>query len=171
MQAEEDPRVIDLRLSSSRNTSFDVKFRRGLSQRSLAAEYNEWEKATFNTSRIFELSQDPEKSDDRKGHIDDFLQDNTHRFKDQNSTRHGIKHGIRLLVFETIYGHVGVSAILILVYSAFRSVQYKEHFFMKRSLEGTDWESLAKDKSSWLVQCQKQYDGKLPHTTSRTRSK
>lgn len=161
---EEDPRVIDLRLSSSSNPSFDVKFRRGLSQRSLAAEYDEWEKATFNTSRILELSQNPAISDHRKGHIDHYLQVNIHRFKDQKSTRHGIKHGIRLLVFETIYGHVGISAILILVYSAFRSVKYKEHFWMKRSLEDTAWESLAKDKSSWLTQCQGQYDGKSPCT-------
>lgn len=56
---EEDPRVIDLRLGSSPNPSFDVKFRRGLSQRSLAGEYNQWERETFNISRVIELSQKP----------------------------------------------------------------------------------------------------------------
>ena len=160
---EEDPRVVDLRLGSSPSPSLDVKFRRGLSQRSLAAEYNQWEEEIYKTSRVTELSQNPATSDDRKGHIEEFLQVNSHRFKDKNSTHHGIKHGIRLLVFESICGYAGVSAILILVYSAFRSVRYKEYFTMKRSLENTLWELLAKDKSSWLVHCQERYDGKFPY--------
>lgn len=159
---KEDPRVIDLRLGSSPSPSFDVKFRRGLSQRSLATEFNQWEKANFQSSRVLELSQNPATSDDRSGHIDGFLQANALRFQDKSTTRNGIKHGIRLLVFESIYGHVGVSAILMLVYTAFRSVKYREYSIMKEYLE--KWKSLARGKSSWLTQCQENYDGKSPYT-------
>ncbi|KAI3096024.1 hypothetical protein CBS147333_9660 [Penicillium roqueforti] len=158
---EEDPRVVDLRLGSSPNQSFDVKFRRGLSQRSLATEYDGWEKENFHTSRIYDLAQDPSTSDDRKGHMEQFLEVNAHRFQDRNTTLHGLKHGIRLLVFESICGYAGVSSILMLVYSAFRSVKYLDFHPLKEYFKSSAWCSLASEKSSWLVQCQERYDEKI----------
>jgi hypothetical protein len=167
---EEDPRVVDLRLGSSPNQSFDVKFRRGLSQRSLATEYDGWEGENFHTSRIYDLAHDPSTSNDRKGHMEQFLEVNAHRFQDRNTTLHGLKHGIRLLVFESICGYAGVSSILMLVYSAFRSVKYEDLHLLKEFLQNSAWCSFASEKSSWLVQYQERYDGKYSSIIDRTRS-
>lgn len=161
---QEDPRVVDIRFCSRPN-SLNLKFRRGLAQRSLALEYDNWERATFQSSRVSELHQDPKMSDKKQsghGHIQEFLQLNANRFKDQNSTLHGIKHGIRLLVFELIYGYPGVSAILILFYSHFRSVKYGNHIGLKSLIfEEPGWHSLAIQKSSWLEDCQCRYNGRF----------
>lgn len=163
---QEDPRVVDIVLCSG-TRSLDASFRRGLGQRSLAMEYEKWEEKTFKTSRVTELHRDPSAAEDHNGHINQFIEANSLRFKDKNTTLHGIKHGIRLLVFERTYEHVGVSAILILVYSRFRKVKYKHHFLLKQLLQGFPlWDSLARNKSSWLVQCQGRYDGKVPYNDS-----
>lgn len=163
---QEDPRVVDIVLCSG-TRSLDASFRRGLGQRSLAMEYEEWEEKTFKTSRVSELHRDSSAAEDHIGHINQFIEANSLRFKDKNTTSHGIKHGIRLLVFERTYGHAGVSAILILVYSRFRKVKYKHHFLLKQLIHRSPlWDSLARDKSSWLVQCQGRYDGKVPYDDS-----
>ncbi|KAJ5115526.1 hypothetical protein NUU61_001285 [Penicillium alfredii] len=155
---QEDPRVNDIKFCST-NRSLDAKFRRGLGQRSLAIEYDEWEQKIFNTSRVSELCRDLSAADQHDGHINQFLRENTHRFKDEKSASHGIRHGIRLLVFERTYEHVGVSAILILVYSQFRSVKYKNYLLLKELLQKDHlWGSLASGKSSWFRQCEKQYE-------------
>ncbi|KAI9039867.1 uncharacterized protein KD926_008968 [Aspergillus affinis] len=155
---QEDPRVVDIQFCS-RTCSLDSKFRRGLAQRSLAIEFDNWERAEYQSSRVSELHQDPDMADYKQnGHIHEFLQSNADRFKDRNSTLHGIKHGIRLLVFELIFGHAGVSAILVLFYSHFRGVKYKNHIELKSLILESPWQSLAIHKSSWLEDCQHRYD-------------
>ncbi|KAJ5925842.1 hypothetical protein N7454_007352 [Penicillium verhagenii] len=120
---DEDPRIIDISLTTPTSNP-EGKLRRGLSQRSLAKEYDQWEREKFKTSRLDEISEDPKRSckSRRSGHISDFVK--AHQFKDENTAMHGIKHGLRLLVFESIYGVAGISAILIFLYGSFRSVNY-----------------------------------------------
>lgn len=157
----EDPRVIDIRFCT-RSHSLDAKFRRGLGQRSLAQEYDEWEKKTFRTSRVLTLYRDITAAEDLNGHINQFLSVNNHRFKDKNTALHGIKHGIRLLVFERIYDNIGISSILIPLYSHFRGIKYKTFKTLKNLLQASFlWDSLARDKYLWLEKCQHRYDGEF----------
>lgn len=158
---QEDPRVVDIRLCN-RGCSLDACFRRGLGQRSLAMEFDEWEREVFGTSRVSRRSLDPKAIDDNIGLINRFLAQNSVPFRNKESASHGIRDGIRLLVFERIYGHVGVSAILILLFTLFREVKYGSFAALKRLLQETGaWHNLAKDKSSWLTACQIRYDGKF----------
>ena len=158
---QEDPRVVDIRLCN-RGCSLDACFRRGLGQRSLAIEFDEWEREVFGTSRVSGHSLDPEAIDDNSGLINRFLAQNAISFKNKESASHGIRDGIRLLVFERIYGHVGVSAILILLFTLFRDVKYGSFVALKHLLRKSGaWHDLAKDKSSWLTACQIRYDGKF----------
>ncbi|CAG8205289.1 unnamed protein product [Penicillium salamii] len=157
---QEDPRVVDIRLCN-RGCSLDACFRRGLGQRSLAMEFDEWEREVFGTSRVSRRSLDPKAIDDNIGLINRFLAQNSVPFRNKESASHGIRDGIRLLVFERIYGHVGVSAILILLFTLFREVKYGSFAALKRLLQETGaWHNLAKDKSSWLTACQIRYDAR-----------
>lgn len=61
---EEDPRVLDLCLGTNRNPALNMRFRRGLSQRSLAIEYSVWEVTHYGTSRIMDLVENPSSSRD-----------------------------------------------------------------------------------------------------------
>ncbi len=62
----EDPRVADLQLHS-RRPSLEARFRRGLSQRSLAIEFTEWEYCTYGWSRVGALTENMPISR-REGH-------------------------------------------------------------------------------------------------------
>ncbi|KAJ5901455.1 hypothetical protein N7495_001983 [Penicillium taxi] len=159
----EDPRVVDLRLSCHSKSTLDIRFRaklrRGLSQRSLAVEYDKWEKKTFSTSRITELSEDPASSNDHQGYIKKFIEAHAPLFKDKNTTLHGIKQGIRLLVFEKMYGAAGSSSIFIFTYGPFRSVKYKLYPNLKGLFERTSWNKVARERTNWLIQYQALYDG------------
>jgi hypothetical protein len=158
---QEDPRVVDIRLCN-RGCSLDASFRRGLGQRSLAIEFDEWEREVFGTSRVSMRSLYPKEIDDNSGLISRFLEQRVIQFQNKESASHGIRDGIRLLVFERIYGHVGISAILILLFTLFRDVKYGSFVALKRLLEKSGaWHDLAKDKSSWLTACQFRYDGKF----------
>ncbi|KAJ5988257.1 hypothetical protein N7481_003467 [Penicillium waksmanii] len=137
---EEDPRLVDIRLSSRPSPTSHVNLRRGLSQRSLAVEYDEWEKNNFQTSRVIELAQHPASSKSRQSHINQFVEANKHRFKDRNTALHGIKHGIRLLVFEKIYGCAGTSSVFFFIYGYFRSVKYEFYPDLAKSLKHTFWD-------------------------------
>lgn len=158
---QEDPRVIDIRLCN-RGCSLDACFRRGLGQRSLAIEFDEWEREVFGTSRVSMRALDPNEIDDNSGLINRFLEEGIIRFQNKESASHGIRDGIRLLVFERMYGYVGISAILILLFTLFRDVKYGSFVALKRLLEKSGaWHDLAKDKSSWLTACQFRYDSKF----------
>lgn len=87
-----------------------------------------------------------------KGHMEQFLDVNAHRFQDRNTTLHGLKHSMRLLVFKSIYYRcAGVSSILILVYSAFRSVKYKDLPDLEVFLKNLAWCLFVREKSLWLL--------------------
>lgn len=158
---EEDPRINDIKFCSG-NRSLPASFHRGLGQRSLADEYDKWEQKNYNTSRISELCKGLSAADDKNGHMSEFVKANPYRFKDENSATHGIKHGIRLLVFERTYEYSGVSALLIPVYSLFRKVKYANYPSLKRLLEKVPrLNKLAEEKCSWLMNCQERYNGKV----------
>jgi len=156
----EDPRVVDLRLDKSKSTP-ESKLRKGLSQRSLAIEYTHWELGLYESSRVSELLKDLSISRKRNsGHIPEYLENNKHRFKDQKTTNAGIDHGIKLLVFESLLGARGISAILSFKYRRFRELKYEELADLKAVINESTWlKTLAEAKAGWLDGCQRLYDG------------
>ncbi len=156
----EDPRVVDLRLDKSKSTP-EAKLRKGLSQRSLAIEYTHWELGLYESSRVSELLKDLSISHKhRTGHIREYLENNKHRFKDQKTTSTGIEHGIKLLVFESLFGARAISAILSFKYRRFREVKYEELADLKAVINKSVWlKTLAEAKVGWLDRCQSLYNG------------
>ncbi|MCJ1472665.1 hypothetical protein MMC13_001314 [Lambiella insularis] len=123
---DEDPRIVDLRMDGGRSSP-DTKFRKGLSQRSLAREYSQWELDSYGVSRVDELARDQSLSWSRKGgHLDEYLELNKLRFHDTPAIRSGITHGIKLLTFERVFGEAGISAVLIFRYRLVRQIKYTE---------------------------------------------
>lgn len=116
---------------------------------------------THETSRIQELVQDVTKSDERSdGHIGEYLKVNP-QFKDHRTTRTGIEHGIKLLVFEHLHENTAVSSILFLKYGRFRRVKFRELARLKKIMTDAAWIPALIKQLSWFDDCQHQYDGML----------
>ena len=161
MWRNDDPRLIDLQMAGDSKPSANTKFRRGLSQRSLAIEFADWERKTHGTSILEERATNPLVEPSRKlGHITEFLNANTHRFHSLVAARAGIEHGLKLLVSETLLGGIGYSAILIFRYGKFRAVKYAEFNDLKDAIKKSESiKRLAEQKAEWFGQCQSTYNG------------
>ena len=135
----DDPRVVDLQIADGRQSSPTIKLRRGLSQRSLTIEFDDWEKNAYETSKVKERASNPSVKPSRKlGHIAKFLDDNKNRFHNLSATRIGIEHEIKLLICETLLIEVGFSTILIFQYSRFRKVKFEELDCLKDAMKDSD---------------------------------
>ncbi len=159
-RANEDPRVVDLRLAVG-PPSQKAKFRKILSERSLASEFGDWEFQVHGSRRVEELVIHHTYAQEKtKGHINEYLKRNTRRFIDQRLTRKGIVHGIKLLVFEKMVGTRGISAILSFGNTKFRAVKYEELVSLREMVDKSKWiKALAQTKAAWLDGCQIQYNG------------
>ncbi len=155
----EDPRVVDLQLDK-RRLSDKVRFRKGLSQRSLAIEYSQWEYCTYNSSRVSELAEDLSTAQEKAaGHIEEYV-NFSNRFMNKQVTRTGIEHGIKMLVLERLLGKRAISAILSFKYTRFRVVKFEDLDCLVRGMNQTGWiMELVENKADWLDGCQSQYDG------------
>lgn len=79
---DNDPRISDLNIAGSRNISPIARLRRGLSQRSLATEFDKWEQASYGTSTVKKQASRSALEPGRKlGHVTEFLEFNEHRFQ------------------------------------------------------------------------------------------
>ncbi len=159
----EDPRIVDIQIAgvTSKPTE-NHQFRRGLSQRSLALEFDDWETNTHGISSTKARATDPSVQPIRKlGHITEFLEANSRRFHNLGAARDGIEHGIKLLVCEILLGGIGVSAILIFRFSSLRALKFEELNDLKDAIEEQgSVKELAGQKAGWLRQCQSEYHGK-----------
>lgn len=98
------------------------------------------------------LLQDPSALEKRKRlYIKEFLDLNTESFKNQRVALDGIKHGIKCLVFQELFGHSGVLAILGFVYHHFRSVNFEELQSLKEELAKCELGSTACERKNALV--------------------
>ena len=156
----EDPRVVDLQLDKHRQSDI-IKFRKCLGQRSLAKEYIQWEDCTYHSSRVSELAEDLSTAQEKSaGHINAYIGLNSHRFINQQVTRTGLEHGIKLLVLERLLGKRAISAILSFKYRRFRVVKYKDLDSLVRGMNQIGWiMKLVGKKAEWLDGCQNEYDG------------
>jgi hypothetical protein len=159
-RANGDPRVVDLRLAVG-PPSQKAKFRKILSERSLASEFGDWEFQMHGSRRVEELVMHHTYAQEKtKGHINQYLQCNTHRFIDKHLTGKGIVRGIKLLVFEKMVGTSGISAILSFGNTKFRAVKYGELASLREMVDKSKWiKALAQRKAAWLDGCQVKYDG------------
>ena len=157
-----DPRLVDLQIGGDRTQTPITKLRRGLSQRSLAVEFDDWESQTYQTSRLGVRTNTPSEEPSRKlGHITEFLETNQDRFHNNQSVSKGIEHGIKLLVCENLLGGMGFSAIFIFRYTDLRKIKYEELNSLRDLITSSDpIKKLAERKANWFSACQRDYNSK-----------
>lgn len=156
----DDPRIVDIRLAGER-TSAQGALRRGLSQRSLAIEFSDWEERAYGTSKVKErANQSTAEPGPKSGHLKEYLHINEHRFHNMEIARGGIKHGIKLLVCEQLLGGTGYSAIFVFRYSRLLKVKNAELRGLKDVITSSEpLTKLAGQKADWFYRCQSDYNG------------
>lgn len=135
-------------------------FRRGLSQRSLAIQFNKWELVTYEMSEIRRQASHLSKEPARKlGYVVKFIK--KHGFKKRSVIRLGIQHGIKLLICEKLLNKTEISAILIFKYTQFRSIKLPDLSDLENAIKNTiKIKELVSLNANWIDRCQKYYDGK-----------
>ena len=135
-----------------------IKFRKGLSQRSLVTEFDTWELNTYGSSKLSGLVANARLA--RKcGYITAFLKAKP-LFKDLPTTRTGINNGIKLLVLERLFGENTVSAVLLFVPRQSQMVKHEELTSLNMLLGSSKWiTELVDGRADWFDKCQKYYDG------------
>lgn len=147
----DDPRIVDLVIAQP-DASAVTKFRRGLSQRYLASEFEDWKQGHPQASKA---------KSRRKGLIPRFLAANKHRFLNTAEAKKGILHGAKLLRCECLLGGIGISVMLFFHLTEFSKVKlYELHDLKEKILSSDPIMKLAEHKAGWLRQCQRDYDGK-----------
>ena len=160
---KEDPRIVDLQISKKQKASLEarlgMKLRALLSQRSLAKEFQVWERSS---------SKGKAKGAKRLGQVKSFISVNANRFFDRSAARNGIQHGLKLFKCEKLLGGVGFSAILILYREKIRMLKDEHLINLKHAIDAqhknaiskTDSiEELAKHQEQWLNERQTEYNG------------
>jgi hypothetical protein len=131
-----------------------------LACRSLAIEYDEWERHRYGTSRVNALVSDLAQAGNKQGHIQEFVKG---RFQDEKFSTTVISYGIKVLVTEGRYEHSGISCLLAFVYTQHFLLPYSD---MKKFLDGlsmpkhAEVAEFARSQSKFVEACQDRYDSK-----------
>ncbi|RAL03014.1 uncharacterized protein BO80DRAFT_318924, partial [Aspergillus ibericus CBS 121593] len=153
----EDPCIVDIELAS-KQTSLDVKFKAGLGRCLMADRYISWEKETSRPSRVQALTADLSSSD-RQFHVEKYVATNP-QYKNRETARKAIQHGIKHRVFEELYGNPGASILFFFVYSLFRDLPYPAlPLLSERLKQSKGLCDLAADRSKWVQECKRLYKG------------
>ena len=157
-EKDSDLRIFDLQRGRI-NSSIAI-FRRRLSQWSLAIQFDRWELATYETSEVGRRASRPsEKPALRRGRITKFLE--KHRFRSGSAARHGIEHGMKLLICERLLNRTGISAIFIFRYTELRLIKFSDLSGLKTAIENaTNIKELVNSNIDWIDPCQKCYNSK-----------
>ncbi|KAL8719654.1 MAG: hypothetical protein Q9225_003363 [Loekoesia sp. 1 TL-2023] len=101
-----------------------IRFRRGLSQRSLALEYKSWKNRKQDTSSVNKRAKTRKHASSWS--LNEFLRNNRSRFgKPKPSVHNAIRVGIKLLGCEQLLGNIGYSPLLIFHLNPLRELRYE----------------------------------------------
>lgn len=158
-----DIRVLDIRLAETKHSPL-TKFRKGLAQRSLAKDFDAWERSTCQTSRLDSLYGDPKLSETRNdSNIPSFMQ--AEDMPHEDCVERGIQHGLKLLLFERVVQCSGISAILFFVFSRFRDITISDLQYLAAELKASEWIlNHAKTIEPWFIECFTKYEGELANS-------
>ena len=152
-----DPCLVDLKMCNK--PSHQDTFRKGLCQRSLGLEYEQWELRTHHSSKISGLIQRSTMLH-KDGLMQAYLKSTDYPFEYHSAIGKGLEHGIKMLAFERMFGRKAISGILSFKYNRFRQVRLEDLAALKARMIESAWlTKLADEKTDWLDGCQNEYDG------------
>ena len=139
-------------------------FRKGLSLRRWALDYEKWELANHGTSRVNILLQNVDQDQrSRDGYVSLFVKGTSRISQSDQAARKDVKHGIKMLVFERLYQRTAVSAVLSFACTRFRNLKFRDLPLLRTMLEKSPWISeILMQKERWYQRCQEHYDGSSP---------
>lgn len=105
--------------------NYTVQLRRGLSLRALANDYNDWVTQTCSISPVLRRAHRPGTAE-HEIHLKEFIRQCPLLLEGSNldTVTRALRHGLKILVCEEIFGGVGISALLIFQYSRCQNVTY-----------------------------------------------
>ena len=152
-----DLRLLDVEWAEAHRDD-QTSFLKGLAERSLGSQYHEWEKQTFQRSKLDDLCEGIENHNTGEGHIPEFIK--AHGFPDKTSVKKAIAQGTRLLLLEHYAGTECASAVVSFAPSRFRSVNNPDLEDLAASLRENAWiASLMQGIAGWIKDCRAIYDG------------
>lgn len=162
---QQDTRVNDILLATQPPPGQQelYKFRTGLAKRSLAAQYDQWQKGQLNArSRVHDLAEDCSRAQERdSGRISEFLA--ACGLPHETRVVDAVKQGRQLLVFERKTATTGSSALLFFCMGYFSKIKYSEFDSLLGVFERNAWMIITANKSSaWFNECVAIYEGLLP---------
>lgn len=154
-----DLRVHDIRLGCTRHDNV-TKFRKGLGERALALHYHEWEMQEFRCSTLSKMCKDPGNYKNVDGNIGNFIA--AFDLPQLECVEKGIRHGTKLLLFESLVGMRGTSAILFFAFGKFREVKYPEMKRLAELMRTHLWLfRLIQKIEPWFEKCWAVYEGNI----------
>lgn len=159
---KDDTRLLDIRLCSPKRA--EDRFRKGLGERSLAVQFNEWEAGKYNYSRLTDIYCNLQLGDGTsESRAPEFAR--TFSLPDDNVVLSAIRRGTKLLLFERLTGEVCYTPILIFNSHRFHRIRYSDLSRLRKSfISSKELTSLAQSSAGWFRQCCRKYEGKACST-------
>ncbi|KAL8939688.1 MAG: hypothetical protein Q9216_003228 [Gyalolechia sp. 2 TL-2023] len=164
-----DARIADVILAEGLKDTLSV-LRRGLAKRSLATDYQHWERRKYPSNKPADLFT-RDQNETQTPHLTSFLviphlresfAQYPFHVPDQHIARAkaAVRSGWKLLTLEKFLDNVGFSALVIFQYNKFRRLNYQDLIQFASALQKQEkLQAFAKQKTSWLLQWQEKYDG------------
>ena len=171
---DEDFRVLDLKFSAPGPETTQTRFRKILSRRSLALQFDRWERERYGSSRIVEVAGNTLKMCWKgKSHIREHLNSQENSIKDVEAAYAGIQLGVKLLIIEqkldtlqcasqeyTQAGLGAISAILGFACWRLRNLKLELLDSLVQKIFETTWiMEIVVEKRQWFEECQSVYEG------------
>jgi len=152
-----DLRLLDVEWAEAHHDDH-TRFRKGLGERSLGLQYHEWERQTFQRSKLDDLCEGTENHNTGEGNLAKFIK--AHDFPKKSCVERAIRNGTRLLVLEHYTGTECASAVVSFVPTPFRHVNNPDLEDLAASLKENAWTaSLMQTIAQWVKDCRAIYDG------------
>lgn len=152
-----DIRLLDVEWAEAHRDDH-TRFRKGLGERSLGLQYHEWERQTFQRSKLDDLCDGTENHNTGEGNIAKFIK--AHGFPEKSYVKKAIRSGTRLLLLEHYTGTECASAVVSFAPTQFRDVNNPDLEDLAASLKENAWiASLMQNIAQWIKDCRAIYDG------------
>ncbi|EKG09968.1 hypothetical protein MPH_12930 [Macrophomina phaseolina MS6] len=155
--SHEDFRVADLVIVEGCKSKSAI-FRATLARRNLAKQFEAWERANHQESRVDQLVKDLNTSKRGNRRMASFARQQP--FRDVLAAQRGIQFGTKFLVIERRLGIAGISTLLAFLPELCWRLKYQDIADLVMFLHDPRWENvleLAQSCTSWFERCETAY--------------
>ena len=154
-----DVRILDIKLGSK--PSLTDRFCKGLGERSLALEFDQWERRLYQTSTLGTLLSDLSAKDDKRdGHIQEFIRSANLDEKTNNQLHRAIRIGQKILLLSWKLDYSDSIPIFLLCCDRYwQSLKLADLPAVEQKLRQSNLLETARSHQDWFQQCVQKYEG------------